>query len=105
MKSILRTTRGLLAAGLALAAVSVQAASGFAVSRTQETSVEVGMSASQVEQILGRPAERFTYRSASGPTWTYYVAGSPYGTTAFDVTFGSDGRVVSAREFWQPSGG
>lgn len=100
----LRITRMLFAAGLALGAVAVQAASGVAVSRYQETGVKLGMTPAEVQQILGRPAQVFNYRGAPGPSWNYYVVDGRYGNTQFGVDFGSDGTVVSAREFAIPNG-
>ena len=95
----LRATRWLLAAGLAFGATAAQAASGVSVTESQETAVKVGMSATEVEQILGRPAHVVSYRSAPGPTWTYHVFGAtPFGMTDFDVTFGADGKVLWASE-------
>src|SRR5258706_15360331 len=104
-KISLRTTRWLLAIGLAFGAAAAQAALGVAVAKTQQTAVKVGMSAAEVQQILGRPAEILNFRSAPGPSWTYYFVGTPYGTSEFVVDFDSDGRVVAAREFVRPSGG
>ena len=60
MKSNLRATRWLLAAGLAFGIAAAQAAGGVTITQSQEATVGVGMSASQVEQILGRPADIFT---------------------------------------------
>ncbi len=97
-KISLRTIRRLLAVGVAFGAVAVQAASGVSVSRSQETAVRVGMSATEVQQILGRPAQVVNYRSSPGPCWTYYVVGAD-GEIEFGVDFGSDGKVVSAGEF------
>jgi hypothetical protein len=95
----LRTARWLFAAGLAFVAAVVQAASGVSVTEGQETAVKAGMSATEVEQILGRPAHVVSYRSASGPTWTYHVFGAtPFGMTDFDVSFGADGKVLWASE-------
>ena len=93
-----RAIRWLLAAGLAFGAAAAQAASGVTITQSQEATVGVGMSASQVEQILGRPANVFTYGRSPGPTWTYEVDGAPFGVTEFDVDFGSDGRVMSVGE-------
>ena len=94
-----RAIRWLLAAGLAFGAAAAQAASGVTITQSQEATVGVGMSTSQVEQILGRPADVITYGRAPGPTWTYAVGGgSPFGVTEFDVDFGSDGRVTSVGE-------
>ena len=50
----LRAIPWLLAAGLAFGAAAAQAASGVTITQSQEATVGVGMSASQVEQILGR---------------------------------------------------
>jgi HAMP domain-containing protein len=95
----LRATRWLLAAGLAFGAVAAQAASGVSVTESQETAVKAGMSTTEVEQILGRPAHVVSYRSAPGPTWTYHVFGAtPFGMTDFDVSFGADGKVLWASE-------
>jgi HAMP domain-containing protein len=95
----LRTTRWLLAAGLAFGAAAAQAASGVSVTESQETAVKAGMSTTEVEQILGRPAHVVSYRSAPGPTWTYHVFGAtPFGMTDFDVSFGADGKVLWASE-------
>lgn len=101
----LRSTHWLVTIGLAFGAAAAQAAIGTAVTKIQQTAVKVGMNAAEVQQILGRPAEIFNFRSAPGPRWTYYLVGTPYGTAEFDVDFGSDGRVVAAREFFRPSGG
>ena len=93
-----RAIRWLLAAGLAFGAAAAQAASGVSITQSQEATVGVGMSTSQVEQILGRPADIFIYGRVPGPTWTYEVDASPFGVTEFDVDFGSDGRVASVGE-------
>jgi len=98
-KISLHTARRVLAAGLVLGAAAVQAAGGVSVTRYQETAITVGMSAAQVQQILGRPAQVFRYSGAPGPSWNYYVAEGKYGNIQFGVDFGSDGTVVSAREF------
>ena len=95
----LRTTRWLFVAGLAFGAAAAQAASGVSVTESQETAVKVGMSTTEVEQILGRPAHIVSYRNAPGPTWTYHVFGAnPFGMTDFDVSFGADSKVVWASE-------
>jgi len=95
----LRTTRWLFAAVLGFVAVAAQAASGVTINQSQETAVKVGLSATEVEQILGRPAHIVSYRNAPGPTWTYHVFGpSPFGMTDFDVSFGADGKVLWASE-------
>lgn len=92
------TSRALLAAGLFAAVASAQAASGFTVSHEQESMVQAGMSTSEVEQALGRPAERMHYLSEAGPTWTYTLNGPQDPVTVFVVQFGADGHVVSTSE-------
>lgn len=94
----LRNARWLFAAGLAFGAAAAQAASGVTITENQETSVKGGMSATEVEQVLGRPAHIVGYRNAPGPTWTYHVVGAPFGMTDFDVSFGADGKVLWASE-------
>jgi hypothetical protein len=95
----LRAARWVLAAGLAFAAAAAQAASGVTITASQETAVKVGLSATEVEQILGRPAHIVSYRNAPGATWTYHVFGpSPFGMTDFDVSFGADGKVAWVSE-------
>ena len=91
----LRTTGWLLATGLAFGTAEAQAASGITVTERQEAAITVGLSAPEVQQILGRPALIVRYRNALGPTWTYRVAGMlPFGPSEFDVDFGSDGNVA-----------
>ena len=94
----LRAIRWLLVAGLAFDAAAAQAASGVSITQSQEPNVAVGMSATEVQQNLGRPADILRYRNEPGPTWTYEVVGAPFGMTEFDVDFGSDGKVVSVGE-------
>ena len=71
----LRTISWLLAAGLAFGAAGAQGARSVTITQSQEATVGVGMSATQVEQILGRPAAIFRYGRAAGTTWTYEVNG------------------------------
>ncbi len=104
-KITLQHTRRLLVAALVLGAAAVQAASGVSVTKGQETAITVGMSATEVQRILGRPAQVLNYRGAPGPSWNYYVTEGKYGNTQFGVDFGSDGTVVSAREFAVQNGG
>ena len=99
----LRFIRRLLAIGLALGAVAVQAASGVSITRTQGAAIRLGMSATEVRQMLGRPADVFNFRSAPGASWTYRLVGA-YGTIDFDVDFDAAGRVISARERAVPHG-
>ena len=94
----LRTTRWLLAAGLAFGVAAAQGATGYNVTESQRGAVSYGMTSSEVQQILGRPAHIIMYRGAPGPTWTYTVLGAVFGTTELDVDFGSDGTVKSVGE-------
>lgn len=96
---ILRTPRLLLVCALAFGAAAAQAAIGISVTASQVTAVKVGMSTTEVEQVLGRPAHIFSYRNAPGPTWTYHVFGAnPFGMTDFDVSFDADSKVLWASE-------
>jgi len=93
-----RSMSWLFAAGLAFGAAAAHAATGVTITQDQEAKVTVGMTAAEVEQNLGRPADIVKYRNAIGPTWIYEVDGATFGMTKFDVDFGSDGRVASAAE-------
>jgi outer membrane protein assembly factor BamE (lipoprotein component of BamABCDE complex) len=94
----LRSMGWLIAAGLAFGAAAAQAAPGVSITQRQEARVAVGMTAAEVQQSLGRPADVVKYPYASGPTWIYEVAEATFGATEFDVQFGSDGKVTSAAE-------
>ena len=94
----LRAARWLLAAGLALGGATAQAANGVWMTQSEESAVRVGMSTTEVEGVLGRPARIISYRDAPGPTWTYHVAGAPFGMTDFDISYGADGKVSYASE-------
>jgi len=101
-----RTTGWLLAAGLAFSTSAPQAASDPDVTliehelgrfdeRAQEAAITVGMSATQVRQILGRPDHVVRPKNAPGPTWIYHVMAPPFGDmTEFDVDFAPDGKVA-----------
>ncbi len=91
-------TRFLLAAVLAFGGAAAQAANGVWMTQSEETAVRVGMTTTEVERVLGRPARIVTYRDAPGPTWTYHVAGAPFGMTDFDISYGADGKVSYASE-------
>lgn len=93
----------LFAAGIAVCAIPAHAALGVSITRGQEAAVRIGMSAAEVRQAIGRPAEIFKFRAAPGQTWSYRLAGA-YGTVDFDVEFSSDGRVIAARERATPRG-
>ena len=96
--------KSLLLAALAFSVAAAHASPGYSVSRSQGASVRIGMDTMEVQEILGRPARVVTYRNAPGPSWTYDVIGSN-GTAVFGVDFGPDGKVTSAREYWNPTGG
>ena len=89
---------GWLLAGLLLSSAAAQAASGFSVTTSQEAGVTIGMSASEVQQLLGRPAFVNRYHNAPGPTWTYKVLDPIFGRTDFLVDFGADQRVINKGE-------
>src|SRR5258706_16375496 len=89
-KISLRMISYFLAGGLAFGAAAAHAASGFRITASQETSVAIGMSTTEVQQNLGRPADIVNYANAPQSTWTYEVVGAPsVGMTIFDVNFGS----------------
>ena len=85
-------------AGLLAASAGAQAADGFTISTSRENDIAIGMSASEVRQLLGRPARAVRYRSAPGPTWTYTVVGALFGRTDFNIDFGADERVIAKGE-------
>jgi hypothetical protein len=89
---------GCLLAGLVLSSAEAQAGKGFTVSTSEENAIAIGMSASEVQQLLGRPARAIRYRNAPGPTWTYQVVGAVFGKTEFIIEFGPDERVISKSE-------
>jgi hypothetical protein len=98
-KPSLRSTRWLLAAGLAAGVATAYAANPFNISVEQEALITPGMSASEVEQAIGRPEHVAVYVNQDGPSWTYNVAsGSWRDGMAFEVDFGADGRVVSSEQ-------
>ena len=94
----LRTTRWLLAAGLASGVAAAHGATGYTITENQANVVAYGMTTSEVQQILGRPANVVMYRSAPGPTWTYRVIGTVFAATELDIDFGADGTVKSVGE-------
>ena len=89
---------GWLLAGLALSSAEALGQGGVTVSTSQESAVAIGMSASEVRQLLGRPARADRYRNAPGPTWTYNVVGAVFGKTEFVIDFGPDERVIAKGE-------
>ena len=88
---------GLLLAGLVLSSAEA-AGKGYTVATSEENAIAVGMSASEVQQLLGRPARAVRYRNAPGPTWSYTVVGALFGKTEFIIEFGPDERVISKSE-------
>ena len=97
MKSNLHSTGCLLAAFLLGSAVA-QADNGFTISTSRENAIALGMSASEVQQLLGRPARAVRYRNSPGPTWTYRVTDPLFGKTEFIIDFGPDDRVIARGE-------
>ena len=97
MKSSLHLTGSLLAA-LVLSSAPAQAANGFTISTSRENAVALGMSASEIQQLLGRPARAVRYRNSPGPTWTYRVTDPLFGKTEFIIEFGPDDRVIARGE-------
>jgi outer membrane protein assembly factor BamE (lipoprotein component of BamABCDE complex) len=98
-------TRALLLVVVVTSAITAHAARGVSISRSHESAVRMGMTAGQVREQLGPPAIDVKYRGAPGRTWGYRVIESTPGTVQFDVDFGADGKVGSAREHSVPSGG
>ena len=93
-----QTSHALVAAGLLLSLGAAHAASGFTVTPRQEAMIQSGMSADQVKQSLGRPAQTVQYHNEVGPTWSYEVVGALNESTLFDVDFGANGTVASVSE-------
>lgn len=95
--------RALWLGTLVLGTAAVHAAGGFTVTTRQEALVAPGMSAAEVQQVLGRPASDVQYRNAPGRTYSYRVlANDP---TLFEVNFGADGKVASVNERIEALGG
>ena len=90
---------GWLLAGLVSSSIPIHAANGSTLSASEEAAIKIGMSTSEVQQLLGRPAHAVKYGNAPGPVWTYYVLGAPFGRTEFNIDFGPDGRVISTSEY------
>ena len=88
-----------LLAGLVSVCAQANAASGFTVTTSQENAVAIGMTTSEVRELLGRPARVAQYRSLPGPVWTYRVVAPLFGKTEFNVDFGADDRVIAKSEY------
>ena len=97
MKSNLHP-RGCLLVALVLTAAVAQADNGFTITTSRENAIALGMSASEVQQLLGRPARAVRYRNSPGPVWTYRVVDPLFGRTDFNIDFGPDDRVISKGE-------
>ena len=93
----LRLTLWLLA-GLALVSAEVHANGGFTVTTSRENVIAIGMSTSEVQQLLGRPARAVQYGNAPGPVWTYGVVDPLFGRTEFNIEFGADEKVIAKGE-------
>ena len=92
----------IIVAALAAAAFAAHAAHGFSVTRSQQAAVRIGMTSDEVRQVLGRPAQVFVFRNSPGPSWIYRTTIA--GDSVFEIEFGADGRVISARERIIPAG-
>ncbi len=94
-------TRSLLAAALALGLASAHARD-YNVTHDQAQVVQPGMTQAAVKAALGAPTTVIAVGNEPGPIWTYRVADAtpaiPGDQTAFDIHFGSDGRVLSTFE-------
>jgi hypothetical protein len=89
---------GWLLAGLALISAEAHADNGFTVTTSRENVIAIGMSTSEVRQLLGRPASAVRYRNTPGPVWTYKVVDPLFGRTEFNIEFGADERVMAKGE-------
>jgi hypothetical protein len=103
-KLMIRLAAAIAFASLALGAQSALR-SGISVTKQQEYSIRVGMTAEEVLAILGPPASRFSYRAEPGPSWSYTVTGLLPDNYSFEVQFGADGKVAYAHERYTPAGG
>ena len=90
--------RSLLAASL-LVVVEAQAANGITVTTNDEDAIAIGMSTSEVHNLLGRPERVNRYWNAPGPVWTYRVVAPLFGKTEFNVEFSADQRVIAKSEY------
>ena len=89
----------LLGAGVAWAAQS-----GYVVDPRQEPQIQIGMTKTEVQNVIGKPPREQTYALAKGSTWVYSVRGRPQldfisaEHIVYEVDFGADGRVIRAAE-------
>jgi hypothetical protein len=98
MKSLNPRLTGWLLAGLVATCAAAHADGGFTIATSRENVIAIGMSTSEVRQLLGRPARAVQYRSTPGPIWTYNVVDPLFGKTEFNVEFGADERVIAKGE-------
>jgi len=89
---------GWLLAGLVLISAEARADNGFTITTSRENVIAIGMSTSEVRQLLGRPARAVQYRNTPGPVWTYGVVDPLFGKTEFNVEFGTDEKVIAKGE-------
>jgi outer membrane protein assembly factor BamE (lipoprotein component of BamABCDE complex) len=95
----LRITRWLLAAGLATGISAAHAASGHTVTAAQESLITRGMTANQVERVIGQPDHVARYLNETGPSWTYAVAGGSWRDgPVFEVDFDAEGKVATTEQ-------
>jgi hypothetical protein len=93
-----RRSIGSLLAAVLLLSPAAHADNGFSISTSRENVVAVGMTSSEVLQLIGRPARADRYRNMPGPVWTYKVLDPLFGRTEFNVEFGADERVIAKGE-------
>lgn len=98
MKVYTQTARPIIAISLLLGFAAAHAAGGFTATPDQEKSIAVGMTTSEVQQALGRPAITEKFRNEPGPTWSYNLIGFANEPTLLDIDFGSNGQVASVSE-------
>jgi hypothetical protein len=89
---------GWLLAGLVLISAGTRADNGFTITTSRENAIAIGMSASEVRQLIGQPARAVRYGNTPGPVWTYRVVDPLFGKTEFNVEFGADERVMAKNE-------
>jgi hypothetical protein len=89
---------GWLLSGLVLIFADAYADNGFTITTSRENVIAIGMSTSEVRQLLGRPARAVQYRNTPGPVWTYRVVDPLFGRTEFNIEFGADERVMAKGE-------
>lgn len=91
----------LAAAGLVSLSTASFAVDGSSVHpiRAAEHQQLSGMTASQVEQTLGKPLRIRTYARTTDTTWVYLTAETPR-NAEMQVDFGADGKVKGHGVAW-----